>query len=343
MCGRTCLTLDPQELECCCKYRKTAESKPKHPRYRNEFNCGKKYQPSCNVAPTDVTPVLVSAIHFDETADAADRLLVPMMWGMVPRWHKGDYRKHGLTTNNCRLEGLASSKLYGPPLAAGHRCVILCEGFYEWQTVRPMKSSERPVFYVHMPQDEKVKVEDRATWDLADGHFKLLRMAGLFDVWNDENGDKLYSYTVITFETKGQFAEIHHRSPAILESDEQVTDWLDYKRVPSKRALNMLQPCHDMRWYRISNIVNNSRNKSDQCNKPLQSLKQDGTSPKATPKSKLMQSWLIVKKRKLDETNAGEASDSKDNVKPISDSQPLEKKPKTDQNVQKNNETDTKQ
>uniref|UniRef100_A0A182JLP6 Abasic site processing protein HMCES n=1 Tax=Anopheles atroparvus TaxID=41427 RepID=A0A182JLP6_ANOAO len=205
--GPNSVTNHPKELECYCKYKKNEESKLKSPRYRNEFNCGKKYQPSYNVAPTDVTPVLVSAVHFDEAADSADRLLVPMMWGMVPRWHKGDYRKHGLTTNNCRLEGLAFSKLYGPPLATGQRCVILCEGFYEWQTVKPMKVSERPAFYVHMPQSEKVKMEDKQTWNADGGQLQLLRIAGLFDVWDDEHGDKLYSYTVITFETEAKKAK----------------------------------------------------------------------------------------------------------------------------------------
>ncbi|XP_053670106.1 abasic site processing protein HMCES [Anopheles nili] len=333
MCGRTCLTLDPKELEGCCKYRKTEQSKPKQPRYRNEFNCGKKYQPSFNVAPTDVTPVLVSAAHFDESADPVDRMLVPMMWGMVPRWHKGDYRKHGLTTNNCRLEGLAFSKLYGPPLAAGQRCVIVCEGFYEWQTVKPLKASERPAFFVHMPQEEKVKMEDKSTWNLdSDGQLRLLFIAGLFDVWNDENGDKLYSYTVITFETEGQFSDVHHRSPAILETDEQIADWLNFKRVPANKALNLLQPSRSLKWYRVSNIVNNSRNKSDQCNKPLPVGKMNpGIKSPVIPKSKLMQSWLIVKKRKKSESDESNLVET--DVKMDPDSQPAEKKPKPEPDV----------
>ncbi|XP_035894368.1 abasic site processing protein HMCES [Anopheles stephensi] len=353
MCGRTCLTLEPKDLESCCKYNKTGHSKPKQPRYRNEFNCGKKYVPSFNVAPTDVTPVLVSAVHFDDSADSGDRLLVPMMWGMVPRWHKGDFRKHGLTTNNCRLEGLAFSKLYGPPLAAGQRCVIVCEGFYEWQTVKPMKPSDRPAFFVHMPQDENIKMEDKSTWQSGNGgQLQLLRIAGLFDVWNDENGDKLYSYTVITFETEGPFSSIHHRSPAILETDAQVSDWLDFKRVPANRALNLLQPCQSLKWYRVSNIVNNSRNKSDQCNKPLAEGKLvDGGSTKGpvVPKSKMMQSWLIVKKRKIDEAEQKPSIDEKvkkepkpdpeqklsqeEKVKREQETEPIDKKPKKDPDV----------
>uniref|UniRef100_A0A182SUD1 Abasic site processing protein HMCES n=1 Tax=Anopheles maculatus TaxID=74869 RepID=A0A182SUD1_9DIPT len=239
---------------------------------------------------------------------------------------------HGLTTNNCRLEGLAFSKLYGPPLAAGQRCVILCEGFYEWQTVKPMKPSDRPAFFVHMPQDEKIKMEDKSTWASDDaGKLQLLRIAGLFDVWNDDNGDKLYSYTVITFETEGQFSSIHHRSPAILETDEQVADWLDFKRVPANRALNLLKPCQSIKWYRVSNIVNNSRNKSDQCNKPLAegtSVHGEGIKCPVVPKSKLMQSWLIVKKRKTDDSEQNLPADEK--VKKEQGTEPISKRPKPD-------------
>ncbi|XP_001656417.2 embryonic stem cell-specific 5-hydroxymethylcytosine-binding protein [Aedes aegypti] len=303
MCGRTCLTLEPREVQCCCKYQNATQTKPKTPEYRNEFNCGRKYQPSHNIAPTDITPVLVSAAHFDEAKDSSERIIVPMMWSMVPRWHKGDYRKHGLTTNNCRLESLAMSKLYGPPLAAGHRCVILCEGFYEWQTTaKELKASERPAFYIHMPQNDGVKVEDKSTWELEKAPaINLLKMAGLFDVWEDENGDKLYSYTVITFESNKKFSTIHHRIPAILETDEEVNAWLDFRKVGATRALNMLKPSESIQWYGVSNLVNNSRNKSDQCNKPIEDVKKPIAKATGTPKSKMMQSWLIVKKRNHEE------------------------------------------
>ncbi|XP_058821471.1 abasic site processing protein HMCES [Topomyia yanbarensis] len=304
MCGRTCLTLEPKEVQCCCKYQKTLQAKSKQPEYRNEFNCGRKYQPSHNIAPTDLSPVLVSAAHFNEDMDSADRVIVPMMWSMVPRWHKGDYRKHGLTTNNCRLENLVKSKLFSPPLNAGQRCVILCEGFYEWQTTKAVKASERRAFYIHMPQNEKVKIEDKSTWDMSNTGIALLKMAGLFDVWEDENGDKLYSYTVITLESNQKFSEIHHRIPAILETEEEVTQWLDFRRTGVNRALNLLKPSESIQWYSVSNIVNNSRNKSDQCNKPA------GKSID-NPKTNLMQRWLLAKKRNNEDFDVqGSSSDT---------------------------------
>lgn len=65
------------------------------------------------MCPQDLSPVLVSAKHFDSSANSNERILVSMLWSIIPRWHKGDYKKHGLTTNNIRIENLLTSKLVG--------------------------------------------------------------------------------------------------------------------------------------------------------------------------------------------------------------------------------------
>lgn len=318
MCGRTCLTLEPaQILEACnykpkCSIKAIEENNTKNgttcgkisikcenakiqPELRQEFNCGRKYVPSYNVAPTDITPVLVSKDHFYDEDDAKNmvnnRIVVPMMWGMIPFWHKGDYRKHGLTTNNCRLEHMLESKLYRGPFNRGQRCVILCEGFYEWQTTKAAKPSERAAHLLYMPQKEQVKIYDRNTW--RPDEINLLKMAGLFDVWEDDHGDKMYSYSVITFESTEIMSWLHHRMPAILETEEQVNTWLDFKDVTDEQALRTLRPCTQLQWHRVSNIVNNSRNKTDQCNKPIEMVK-----PVKPTMNKMMSTWLNVRKRK---------------------------------------------
>lgn len=241
-----------------------------------------------------------------------------MLWGVIPRYHKGDYRKHGLTTNNCRLEGLETSKLYKPLLKSGNRCVILCEGFYEWQTVTGAKSSERKVYYIYFPQQTGIKMEDKTTWnDIS--KLNLFKVAGLFDVWHDENGDSIYNYTIITFESDDTLKWLHHRTPAVLETDQQVQDWLDFERVSSKDALKILTQPKRLVWYQVSNFVNNSRNKSESCNKPLSEGK--------TPKSKMMSMWL--KKAEVP---------SKSSVKKEEDVVEVKKRPSTndDEEVEQN-------
>lgn len=143
-----------------------------------------------------------------------------------------------------------------------------------------------------MPQDEGVRVEDPATWSYdccEDGGWKgpkLLYMAGLFDEWRSSEGEVIYSYTVITLESSTTLSWLHNRMPAILDG-QQVTDWLDVDRIPPKAALSVIQPATVLTWHPVATLVNNSRNKDPQCNKPI-TLK-----PKPASRSKLlMESWL---------------------------------------------------
>lgn len=219
---------------------------------------------------------------------------------MIPFWHNSslDYRKHGLTTNNCRLESMLESKLYKRAFNKGQRCVVLCEGFYEWQTTDPKatKPSQRAAYYIYMPQPDGVQIEVQETWRKSVENFHLLKMAGLFDIWTNDKGEQIYSYSVITFESNDTLNWLHHRSPAILDSDEAIADWIDFKRVSDTNYLiSLLKPAKCLQWHQVSNIVNNARNKSDQCNKRMEKSENGSTS-----KSQLMDSWLI-KKRKSNE------------------------------------------
>lgn len=193
---------------------------------------------------------------------------------------------------------MLQSNLYKKAFDQGQRCVILAEGFYEWQTTDPKatKASERAAYYMYMPQPKGIQIESKETWADVASHLNLLKIAGLFDIWTNDHGDQIYSYSIITFESDDKFSWLHHRSPAILESDEQVADWLAYERVTdSSHLVSLLRPAAELQWHRVSNIVNNTRNQTEQCNKRF-----DQRSA-TTPKSKMMQSWLIIKKRKPDD------------------------------------------
>lgn len=324
-------TLDADQVQAACAYKPgggdSVKAKPRKPVWRHEYNCGRKYQPSFNVAPSEIVPVLVSGQHFNfpeneaKSSTTDDRVIVPMMWGMIPFWFKGDdYRKHGLTTNNCRLESMLTSKLYKHAFDKGQRCIMLCEGFYEWQTTDPKakKSSERAAYYIYRPQMDGIKIESKETWIERLNDVNLLKVAGLFDVWtNPTNGDQMYSFTVITFESDKSLAWLHHRSPAILETEQQVADWLDFKRVTDKKKLiELLKPATDLKWHRVSNVVNNAKNKSDECNKPIDEKLKAGNSPEKTLKaeSSFMQSWLQGGKRKSDSDLKSGSADQKSKI-----------------------------
>ena len=66
---------------------------------------------------------------------------------------QGTPTKHGLTTNNCRIEGIEEKKLFREPLRKGYRCVVICDGFYEWKTEG--KKVKQP-YFISFPQPEGV-------------------------------------------------------------------------------------------------------------------------------------------------------------------------------------------
>ena len=152
MCGRTALTLNREQILKKCIFKKSSNGNKSNTRKNSNENQDNESQqqigsdseasvvpvwraapgasgswsPSPNIAPSLHTPVLRLA---PETQTLS---LEPMMWGLVPPWHPGPGpTSHGLSTNNCRVEGVRTSKLYSPCLSL-RRCVVVCEGFYEW-------------------------------------------------------------------------------------------------------------------------------------------------------------------------------------------------------------------
>lgn len=99
-----------------------------------------------------------------------------MHWGLIPSWFKGASPKQmQYSTNNCRSENILAKKSYKvhthtmkqnpfkqlrltscfvvslkDPMVKGQRCVILADGFYEWQKQDKVKQP----FFIYFPQTE---------------------------------------------------------------------------------------------------------------------------------------------------------------------------------------------
>ena len=74
-----------------------------------------------NIAPLQAAPIIL---------DAAPRKLVVAQWGLLPRWAKSTKIAHQLI--NARAETLKDKAAF-KELLAGHRCLVPCDGFYEWR------------------------------------------------------------------------------------------------------------------------------------------------------------------------------------------------------------------
>ncbi|KAM7451134.1 hypothetical protein ABFA07_001203 [Porites harrisoni] len=293
MCGRTACTLAPDEIPKACRY-KGKDGKTQEPQWR-DGGSGATYYPSHNISPQSFTPVLLSSQHFNDVASEAvpERVLQPMRWGLIPSWFHGNPKEFSYNMSNARSDSLLDKKSFRTPLETGKRCVILAEGFFEWETVKKGKKQPYYIYFkgdgIVKPKEEgnvseddtedkelaSMKKEDTAKW----GDKRLLTMAGLFDHWKaakDVSGEvrDLFSYTIITVNSSSSLDWLHDRMPAILDGEEEVRQWLDYGEVPWKKALELVKPKDCLEWHPVSSVVNNSRNKSPECIQPIDLSKQ---------------------------------------------------------------------
>ncbi|XP_066208601.1 abasic site processing protein HMCES [Saccopteryx leptura] len=308
MCGRTSCHLPPDVLTRACAYRG-----PRGERRLPQWREPDKYRPSYNKGPRSDGPVLLSRLHLEKGADSSERVIVPMRWGLVPSWFKeGDPSKLQFNTSNCRSETIMEKRSFKVPLGKGRRCVVLADGFYEWQQYPG--TSQRQPYFIYFPQvkTEKSVSTDAANspkdWEKDWNNWRLLTMAGIFDCWEPpEGGDCLYSYTIITVDSCKSLNNIHHRMPAILDGEEAVSKWLDFGEVSTQDALKLIHPIENIIFHPVSPIVNNVRNNTPECLAPVDLFAKK--EPKASGSSQMMLQWLATKSPKKEEPQASQKTE----------------------------------
>jgi len=240
------------------------------------------------------------------------RMLLSMQWGLVPSWHKGDPKDFNFNMINCRSDTLMEKKSFQKALEKGQRCVVLCDGFYEWHTG---KDKDKQPYYIQLkdsmnaPQveneenrypDATASKEQGSDVASSEKQKPMVKMAGLFDRQMSEQHGELYTYTVITVAASQSFSWLHHRMPAILDSEDAVEKWLDVDTVKGSEALKLLVPTDCLSWYPVSSHVNNVRNDSAQCTKKIDLAKQSAAKKKS---SNLMSMWLSKGEKRKGEPN----------------------------------------
>jgi putative SOS response-associated peptidase YedK len=185
--------------------------------------------PRYNIAPSsDVLACRVSLTGVKE--------LVPLHWGLVPSWSKGLDKRFSMI--NARAESVATKPAYRAPFRH-HRCLIPVDGFYEWHS----EGEGKQPYYIYQANRTP------------------LALAGLWDHWDDGEGDKIESCTIITTEANSFMQPIHERMPVILKA-EVFDSWLNNDEPNYLQGL--LQPYAeiDLEMIPVSHAVNNPRNDS---------------------------------------------------------------------------------
>ncbi|XP_036987562.2 abasic site processing protein HMCES isoform X5 [Artibeus jamaicensis] len=267
MCGRTSCHLPRDVLTRACAYQ-DRQGQQRLPEWRHPD----KYCPSYNNSPQSNSPVLLSRMHFEKSADSSERVIAPMRWGLVPSWFKeGDPSKLQFNTSNCRSDTIMEK----PSFKSGS------------------------IGAAYSPEDwEKV-------WD----NWRPLTMAGIFDCWEPpEGGDCLYSYTIITVDSCKGLNDIHHRMPAILDGEEAVSKWLDFGKISTQEALKLIHPTENVIFHPVSHVVNNSRNNTPECLIPVDLLIKKEL--KASGSSQKMLQWLATKSPKKENPETSQKAES---------------------------------
>ena len=179
-----------------------------------------------------------------------------MKWGLIPFWTKRqpDYGSM-MRTINCRDDSLASSGGMWNTMKQRKRCIVVCEGFYEWQKKNNGKEK--------IPHFIKRK----------DG--QMMCFAGLWDcVKYEGQEEKLYTYTIITTDSNKQLGWLHDRMPVILEQgSEAIKTWLDPGRAEWSRELQQLMKPYqgELELYPVDKAVGKVGNNSPSFVVPIDS------------------------------------------------------------------------
>ena len=203
MCGRYAVTLPPEAVRAFFSY---VEQPNFPPRY--------------NIAPTQPIPVVTRTLS--TTVDDGHRHFRLVRWGFVPGFVKDFDARRPIV--NARSEGLAEKASFRAAFRR-RRCLVIADGFYEWQQRGTGPS-----------QPFLVRRSDR----------KPFGMAGLTETWVGADGSEIETACIITTAANGLLAAVHPRMPVVI--DERDFDlWLEPDERRAADALPLLRPAPDDR------------------------------------------------------------------------------------------------
>ncbi|WP_435097451.1 SOS response-associated peptidase [Halarchaeum sp. P4] len=187
MCGRYALFSDPETLA-------------------DRFDVSvEAYTPTYNAAPSQSLPVV--------TNDDPDTLQ-PFQWGFVPSW--ADDADPGPI--NARAETADEKPMFADSLEA-RRCLVPCDGFYEW---REEDGTNQP-YYFARPDGEPFAMA--GVWARYESETRQTGLSNFADDHVEREADPVHSFAILTTEASGVVADYHHRESVILSRAEE-DEWL---------------------------------------------------------------------------------------------------------------------
>ena len=168
-----------------------------------------------------------------------------MRWGLVPWWAKN--ASIGNRMINARAETVAQKPAFRDALRR-RRCLVLADGFYEWQRAGNARRPMRVVMRSGEP----------------------FAFAGLWSVWKDPDGNRVPSCAIITTAANDLLRPVHDRMPVVLPKKMEEF-WLDPTIDDPNMLASVLAPYSDdaMDVYEVSALVNSAANDGSEVIEPL--------------------------------------------------------------------------
>jgi putative SOS response-associated peptidase YedK len=186
-------------------------------------------KPRYNIAPTQSVAAL-------RVVEEGKRSLAMLHWGLVPHWAKE--RAIGNRMINARSETLAEKPAYRDAFRR-RRCLVLADGWYEWQAA---PGGKQPWF---------VRLREPGP----------IAFAGLWEKWKDPAGELLESCTIVTCDASESIRKIHDRMPVVLP-EESWDRWMDTAFSDTEALSRILGPyeAKALRAWQVSRLVNAPKN-----------------------------------------------------------------------------------
>jgi putative SOS response-associated peptidase YedK len=205
------------------------------------------FAPRYNIAPRQQAPVIL--------LENGEPTLKLMRWGLIPGWAKDE--SIGDKLINARAETISEKTSFKKPFEF-QPCLVVADAFYEWQ----LSGRSRTPF--------RFTMKDKS----------FFCMAGLWERWikppahdefefNDLNetppSRNIETFSIITTTANPMVGAVHKRMPVTLYPDVW-QQWIDDRR-NGEAVKFMLRPFEagDMDCYRVSPLVNNTKNDSPEC------------------------------------------------------------------------------
>ena len=208
-------------------------------------------QPTCewsasyNIAPSQSVVTVCLGV-------GDERQLHRMRWGFIPHWAK---QESYLDTQwiNARSETAAKKPAFRQAMAH-RRCVIIADGFYEWDKQSELKQP----YYIQTLDSQPFAI------------------AGIWERWVQSDGHSLISCAMLTTAATSPVSRIHARMP-LLVGQAAISSWLDLAQHDAPKALAALTDTSSsvLSLYPVTPEMNNPRFNSSQCIQPYH--KRDGS------------------------------------------------------------------